>query len=159
MKTNSKTVSVLILAVLVVGAAAFAYYYVIPKPNPAVQNSVTTTLPVVSVSSGKFVAGFPDFPIFPNANIVSSQITQAVPAPNPEPPSYQAYLESDKSVAEIISWYTTDLKTAGWVMVTPADPSTPTDESIVITNDGLTASVNVEKMEKSRISIDVRQSK
>jgi hypothetical protein len=158
MKFNLKILFLLLTSVFL-GIIIVAVVYVKYQSKTIRSYNTQTTLPVVKQAKGQLVAGFPDLPIFPGARITSTQHAEAVSAPFYQPASYQAYLQSDKSVPEIIGWYTKNLQAAGWKMITPADPSTPSDQSIVMTKNSLTVSINVESGSESDISIDIRQTK
>jgi hypothetical protein len=135
----------LILVVLLLAGVVILATVYFKSQSVKPKNNNQTTLPVVNQAEGQLIAGFPDFPIFTGASITSTQHTNAVNAPTYQPASYQAYLESTKSVTEIIAWYTQNLQKMGWQVTTPADQTDLNDKNILAVKGKLKATVNVEK--------------
>ena len=145
------SILILVLVGIIIGLIYFKYQLDRKINNPQ------TTLPVVKQAQNQLIAGFPVFPVLPGATITSTQHTEAVNSPFFQPASYQAYLESNQSVTEIINWYIQKLQLSGWTISRAADKSDLTDENIVVFKDKLTATVNVEKEDgKSTISIYIQ---
>lgn len=137
-----------LILVLAVGG-----YFIFKSSMKSKLNSdnLTKTLPTVNFAEGRIIDGFPEFPIYPNATILSSQIERDTPT------SYQAYLESADAVAAIVTWYNENLVKDNWTIVRSIDPSTPADQNVLASKNGLNLTVNVEKeSDGTKISIDIR---
>lgn len=98
--------------------------------------------PTVSQEMGTIIKGFPDFPMYPNAKIESSQITGAYAS---QPKSFQAYLESTDGVTKIINWYIDQTQKAGWTLDRPVDKTQPDDQNFIVKKGNIKATVNVEQ--------------
>lgn len=103
----------------------------------------TRTIKPVEQSTGSLVKDYPEFPSYPNAELTSSQHSE--PDSMSSKNSFQSYYETSDSVAKIMKWYVSTLKTQGWTITRMPDPETPTDQNIAATKGSLYATVNAEE--------------
>jgi hypothetical protein len=126
------------------------------RANVSLNNVTQSSLPNVQQETSKIIAGFPNFPLYPSAVIDTSQHTEAVQTPYFQPEHYQAYLTvQGKSVANVITWYTSELQKMGWTIARHADPSQQEDDqNIAFTKNGMNGTLNAEE-ENTEVTISI----
>jgi hypothetical protein len=100
--------------------------------------------------SPKLVVGFPDIPVYPKANLISS-----VSEPNADGIIYQSIWEVSESVPNISSWYIKSLEDSGWIIdVKPADLNANDIQNIIsIKGDNTLNLAIIKKAEKKKVEI------
>ena len=131
---------VLVFSVLAIGVGVA----LLKKPKdtkitPAGQAPVTIE-PGKTELEGQLVAGFPEFPVYPGANIVSSYKKQ-----EESKVGFEANWEADASVSEVIVWYIDALRESGWVFEEEPDDLSISEQSLVAKKDNLRVYLTVEE--------------
>jgi hypothetical protein len=132
---SSYLVAKIIIFLLVVSLAAGAYFY---------RQYKLSVPPPVTIVEKEIIYGFPDFPIYPEAEIKSSQRTEKYGL---EPISYQAYMDSHDSVLNIIKWYKDTLTEEGWTIMPNSDEENEFEQYLTVIRDKTKAVVFAEKEE------------
>ena len=121
------------------------------KVTPASQAPEITIEPGKTELEGQLVVDFPEFPVYPGANIVSSYKKQ-----EGEKVGFEANWEVDVSVGEIMVWYIDSLSQSGWVFEEEPVVDRTSEQFIIAQMDELRVHLSVEREEGiTEINVEV----
>ncbi len=96
---------------------------------------------ISTVQTPKLAVGFPEIPVYPKANLISS-----VSKPDTDGTFYQSIWEVSASVPDISGWYLKSLPDSGWVIdVKPADINVPDIQNIISFKEDKTLNLGIIK--------------
>ena len=106
------------------------------------QTPEITVEPGKTELEGQLIAGFPEFPVYPGANIVSSYKKQ-----EGDKVGFEANWEADASVNEIIVWYIDALRESGWVFEEEPELDYTSEQQLIARKDETTVYLTAEREE------------
>ena len=141
-KEKSKKLFVLLLAFLVLVIGVGVALLKKPKDTkviPADQIPATVE-PGKTELEGQLVPDFPEFPVYPGANIVSSYKKQ-----EESKVGFEANWEVEASVNEIMVWYSDALKESGWVFEEEPVVDETSEQQLIVRKDETRVYLTVEE--------------
>ena len=159
-KSNMASKMILGIVVLIVIFGALTGFIILTSKKSA--SETASTIPQVEVAAdpafeevkGQLITGFPDFPVYPGATIVSSAKVKQ----NEDPAKgYRAEWEVQaESVTKVMQWYLQELKSKGWtILESPNDPESYGEQIASASKNGSIAYFVVELKEPGLIEIKV----
>ena len=156
MKNKKSLLIILILVFLVgfIGVVTYLKVNNIALPGQSVDKKIATDPNFVEVE-GKLIDGFPEIPVYPDAELVGSS------KPNgnfEETQGYRAKWYVSGTVMEVMDWYIEELSMKGWTIVSPNDSTAVGEQVTDISNNEFKGYLAVEvDDEKIEIVVDLRK--
>lgn len=165
---NKLVIAVAISLVILSGATATWFLYssvkakhsvadssALPVPSVQVQtDTVPTPIPTQQIIEAPkaMVADFPQFPVYPGAEIVkSSQRAKAINTGK----DLVAEWKVQGSVIEIMQWYIPRLQEQGWTVEPPNDPQAAAEQVAHLKKDNLSGYIGIEYSEDNQDVVEI----
>ena len=135
---------VVILLIIVFAVVAFLLVRKnipeLPVPKEEVTKQVATD-PNFAEVKGQLLPGFPEFPIYPGAELVGSAEVNLPDEPNQ---GYRVKWTTYDPVPQVMDWYLEELSKTGWVVEEPNDPEAEGEQVANIHKGGFKGHIAVE---------------
>lgn len=155
---NSKVLFTLLLGIILISALLAALLQIRDtslRPTPTQAPYIQEPENNIVEAEGELVEGFPEFPVYPGAEIHESAVRRQ--AYNTGRDIYAEWTTND-SVIEVMRWYEQELSKLGWSIGEPNDPENPSEQIIQITKDNLSGYVAAEDEEgTTEIVVDLKK--